>query len=296
MILKTGKGVILAKYVLDKIEMQKYDGSQWQTVSFADDATTPATSSNQRLYGSWAPMPPMGTASNNAATAQTKLWLWSKTPYNHTIHGGAMFDEFSGLPADYPCPPTIDSMRICCDFDHDPVGTNMSPEYLAVESTIDEAIRFIGDLAISDLLDSDGDGKPGPYDTGTNPGISGGTSIYQQGLSNCNEVRFDRTPYRVYIWFDIDTASPNWECDILWSDGSSTQRFPMSLVQGTMNCYEIAHSGVLEISEITNISPGAAVDFRIVKLCADYGNDNNGPNGATTITNHMVDTTLNCGL
>ncbi len=55
------------------------------------------------LFGSWAPVPQMpGGGGRNVG--QTKLWLWSKTPFEYTRHSTRAWDEwFSDEYSDYPC-------------------------------------------------------------------------------------------------------------------------------------------------------------------------------------------------
>ena len=52
----------------------------------------------KELYGSWAPIPqlPSGTVApgSDPPVAQVKLWLWSKTPFDYSRHGGRAWDEW----------------------------------------------------------------------------------------------------------------------------------------------------------------------------------------------------------
>jgi hypothetical protein len=59
------------------------------------------------LFGSWAPVPLMpGGGGRNVG--QTKLWLWSKTPFEYTRRTSRSWDEwFTDEHSDYPCQMVI---------------------------------------------------------------------------------------------------------------------------------------------------------------------------------------------
>src|SRR5262249_26976606 len=79
-------------------------------------AKTPASNNERNLYGSWAPVPrlPDGGSDN---VGQTKLWLWSKTPYDYTRHAGRTWDEwFVDRFNTYPC--ASGSPDVCWHFEH----------------------------------------------------------------------------------------------------------------------------------------------------------------------------------
>lgn len=83
---------------------------------------------NYRPFGSWAPVPAMPDGGGKSV-AQTKLWLWSKTPFDYTRHSGRFWGEwFSDRFPDYPCLPTPPDKEIWYDFqDMNPAVQLISP-------------------------------------------------------------------------------------------------------------------------------------------------------------------------
>ncbi|HEX5875661.1 MAG TPA: hypothetical protein VFY60_13520, partial [Pyrinomonadaceae bacterium] len=97
----TNRGPALIRYALQEVVLEKLSGSQWTAV--ARNGTTPNAAGLPTLYGSWAPMPQMPSG-DGRNPGQVKLWLWSRTPFNHTRRSTRVWDdwfadEFSG----YPC-------------------------------------------------------------------------------------------------------------------------------------------------------------------------------------------------
>ena len=65
------------------------------------------------LAGSWAPLP----SDNGESVAQTKLMLWSKTPFDYTRRAGSVYDEwFTDRFSEYPCLPIPLDREFCYDF------------------------------------------------------------------------------------------------------------------------------------------------------------------------------------
>lgn len=183
---KTKKGVMKTRYYLDDVVLQKWDGGSWQGCS--------------PLYGTWDPMPQMGAAPRTSS-AQTKLWLWSKTPFNHTIHGGAAYDEWlmdpPQLPSHYPCQPIWGDVEICCAFNHH-FGNVRAPNelpivgnrYEAVESTVTEVIGFEGtNLATCPLS------PPVTLEATT-----GQYQDFEYGIVGCETITFQRPARDVRIY------------------------------------------------------------------------------------------------
>src|SRR5262249_21531807 len=83
------------------------------------------------LFGSWAPVPqlPAGTpsAGSDAPTANVKLWLWSRSPFDFSRRTGAAWDEWFAkeYPA-YPCIALPADQEICCGFGDLAVGARPS--------------------------------------------------------------------------------------------------------------------------------------------------------------------------
>ena len=123
------QGPMHVRYAVKEVVLSRWIGGVWTV-----EARRPADIAQpdaKRLFGSWAPMPqlPSGSVSpgTNAPVANTKLWLWSKSPFDHSIHGGSAWDEwFTDAFDNYPCIPPVPERTVCCDFDDIPAGTVVS--------------------------------------------------------------------------------------------------------------------------------------------------------------------------
>lgn len=117
------QGPILVRYGLAELYLEKWDGRVWKVVELASDSNT-TDWDKPRLYGSWAPMPqqPANTENNiqEQSIAQTKLMLWSKTPFDHTSRAGHTWNEwFTRQFPTYPCiSDEIPSKVIRCNFEN----------------------------------------------------------------------------------------------------------------------------------------------------------------------------------
>jgi hypothetical protein len=116
------EGPLEVEYALRSIELHTFDGSGWTLLARRSD-TDPAIGD---LYGSWAPVAGAGTG----GVAQVKLWLWSKSAFDYTRHGGSAWDEwFTDEFDEYPCVPRPPDRVVCCDFEAVAVGQVLSPPY-----------------------------------------------------------------------------------------------------------------------------------------------------------------------
>ncbi|HEX2079267.1 MAG TPA: hypothetical protein VHG08_16190 [Longimicrobium sp.] len=110
----TGQGVARVRYAVQEVALLKWDQAAltWRSVAVAG---RPRIGGERALYGSWAPVPGMGAP----GPANDKLWLWSRTPFDYTRHGGGQGDDgfLAGFP-DYPCVPRdVPDREVCCDFE-----------------------------------------------------------------------------------------------------------------------------------------------------------------------------------
>jgi hypothetical protein len=111
-------GPVKVRYSLKRIELFKWNKqvADWQTVAIADGA--PGTG-KRRLFGSWAAVPQLPSGTGQTSGANTKLWLWSRTPFDYTRHGGSGVDDwFTKKFPTYPCvPQDIPDREVCVDFE-----------------------------------------------------------------------------------------------------------------------------------------------------------------------------------
>lgn len=108
------KGPALIRYGLTEVSLHRWDGASWVLSGRKGPTANPP--GVRELFGSWAPVPAMPDGLGKFV-AQTKLWLWSKTPFDYTMHTGGSWDEwFTGRFKDYPCVRVPDPREECCDF------------------------------------------------------------------------------------------------------------------------------------------------------------------------------------
>jgi hypothetical protein len=123
---EANQGPMRVRFSLQEVVLAKWNGASWADV--ARKGATPNAPGLKELYGSWAPIPqlPSGvvTPGTDPPVAQVKLWLWSKTPFDYSRHGGRAWDEWFTDEFDtYPCIPPVPERTVCCDVDGLPVGT-----------------------------------------------------------------------------------------------------------------------------------------------------------------------------
>ncbi len=102
----TDSGPALVRYGLKEIVLEKFNPESTNADKFdpvARKGTDANTNNLPTLYGSWAPVPQMpGGGGRNVG--QTKLWLWSKTPFEYTRTTSRSWDEwFTDENSAYPC-------------------------------------------------------------------------------------------------------------------------------------------------------------------------------------------------
>ncbi len=124
-----GEGPLAVRFAVKEVTLARWSGTAWMDV--ARKAATPNAPGVRDLYGSWAPTPqlPSGTVApgTDPPVGQVKLWLWSKTPFDYSRHGGSAWDEwFTDTFTTYPCIPPVPERTICCDFDGIPVGARVT--------------------------------------------------------------------------------------------------------------------------------------------------------------------------
>jgi hypothetical protein len=141
------QGPMRVRFSLNEITIAQWNGATW--TDLARKATTANPTGVRELYGSWAPIPllPAGTAApgTDPPVAQVKLWLWSKTPFDYSQHGGRAWDEwFTDNFTNYPCIPPVPERTICCDFDNVPVGSIIT---LPMPCRTHPELVFVGNVA-----------------------------------------------------------------------------------------------------------------------------------------------------
>jgi hypothetical protein len=113
--------VAQARYSLAELVLSRGDGSNWIPV-----AKSPKSGTLPQLFGSWMPASqlPAGASAN---LGQTKLLLWSKSPYDFTRATGSSWEEWvSDSMPDYPCVPLLPSKETCFGFASMTPGTQLT--------------------------------------------------------------------------------------------------------------------------------------------------------------------------
>lgn len=95
------EGPARIRYGLQEVALQKLKDGAWTNV--ARKATDANGAGVPTLFGSWAPVPQM-PGGGGLNTGQTKLWLWSKTPFEYSRRSSRAWDEwFTDEYDGYPC-------------------------------------------------------------------------------------------------------------------------------------------------------------------------------------------------
>ena len=113
------QGPARIRYGLKGVVLEKLKGGSWQGVAGKGrDENDQPINLPATLFGSWAPVPQMpGGGGRNVG--QTKLWLWSKTPFEYTRRSSRAWDEwFTDEYSGYPC-QTLPGT--CWDFEEIPL-------------------------------------------------------------------------------------------------------------------------------------------------------------------------------
>ena len=112
------EGAARVRYGLKEVSLLKWEPQtqQWRGVAVAG---RPPAAGERTLYGSWAATPQLPSGAGQPAVACDKLWLWSKTPFDYTRHGGGEGDDwFTANFPSYPCvPQDVPDREVCCDFE-----------------------------------------------------------------------------------------------------------------------------------------------------------------------------------
>jgi hypothetical protein len=106
------EGPVKVKYKIDNTILQKLTGS-----AFVDVAAKGIAGVDD-IFGSWAPMPGANPDPDAGSLNNTKLWLWSKTPYDYSRQIDRSWDEwFEDIYENYPCPPRPQPVKTCYNFE-----------------------------------------------------------------------------------------------------------------------------------------------------------------------------------
>jgi hypothetical protein len=111
------RGAARIRVALAEVVLERWTGARWDAV--ARKGAAPNAAGLRDLYGSWAPVP----GQSGDATANTKLWLWSRSPFDFTARTGGSWETWFGdtFP-DNPCLPPVEEREVCCDFASLPPG------------------------------------------------------------------------------------------------------------------------------------------------------------------------------
>jgi hypothetical protein len=123
-----GRGPVRVRYGLQGVALHKWEAETGEWILTARKGSTGTETEGTEhsvLYGSWAPVPAMD---EKHAVAQTKLWLWSKNPFDYVRHtSGGWSEWFNRSYPEYPCVPPAPSRQMCIDFEDMAIGSSISP-------------------------------------------------------------------------------------------------------------------------------------------------------------------------
>ncbi|MCI0687295.1 MAG: hypothetical protein L0Y54_08675 [Sporichthyaceae bacterium] len=120
-----GQGPMRIRHSLQEVSLWRRETGAWTQVARKGPGANPA--GVETLYGSWAPIPALPSGQVAPGTDppidQVKLWLWSRTPFDFTSHGGKAWDEwFTDTYDNYPCIEPPQDRIVCCDVDRQELG------------------------------------------------------------------------------------------------------------------------------------------------------------------------------
>jgi len=135
---EANQGPLRLRFGLREVALERWADGAWSATPVARKAVDPNADGVPELYGSWAPLPSLPSGNIAPGTdppiGQVKLWLWSRTPFDHTNHGGRAWDEwFTDRFVHYPCIPPASDHVVCCDFRHLSVGDHSSLTFACAE-------------------------------------------------------------------------------------------------------------------------------------------------------------------
>lgn len=120
------EGPALIRPALATLGLDRWTGTAWEVVARSDVAST--STAPRKLYGAWMPVPP--EPGGGTEPGQTKLRLWSKTPFSYTRRTSEIWtDAFLALYPGYPCIGIPDDREVCCDFTSLKPGEKPAPPW-----------------------------------------------------------------------------------------------------------------------------------------------------------------------
>lgn len=113
------EGAVRIRTALKEVTLDRWQATAGTWVTIARKGPGPNPPGVQPLFGSWAPMPqlPGGAPGVPAPAAQTKLSLWSRSPFDYVRHTSRQWSEWwTSTMVNYPCVPIPDDEEVCCYF------------------------------------------------------------------------------------------------------------------------------------------------------------------------------------
>lgn len=156
------EGPVRVRYSLDEVALSKWNAG-WQLVARKSTNANPA--GVRTIFGSWAPIPglPSGdvTPGTDPPVSNSKLWLWSLTPFDYTRHSGDDLNNWfvKNFP-NYPCIPKLSDREICCDFERIDRTQQIRSPLKCVDHPEISIEWFVGGLTEFTLLEQPRRGLP----------------------------------------------------------------------------------------------------------------------------------------
>ena len=114
----SGEGSLQVEYSLTDVALEKREDGSYKVIASVQQGVGD-------IFGSWAPIPDIATDENitGSANSNTKLWIWSKSPFEYFRHNQLSWLDWHRRHHDtlYPCPPRLLDEVICFDFEEDEV-------------------------------------------------------------------------------------------------------------------------------------------------------------------------------
>ncbi|MCF2135279.1 MULTISPECIES: DUF6603 domain-containing protein [Mycetohabitans] len=126
----SNEGPVLIRPAVTEIRLDRWIDTAWQAVARSGkvpDSSLPAATPT--LYGTW--MPTMAPPGGGPGPGQTKLRVWTKTPFSFSRRtiSQSWPDWFVSMFPNYPCVALPEDRWVCCNFSAYVPGDRLTPPW-----------------------------------------------------------------------------------------------------------------------------------------------------------------------